>query len=73
MYDYDILPFYIVAGHVPVDELLYLNEKLSVIGPYMRDNVIGIDFGSSRKNGRLGMVLLLPYFGCIILPVGSAC
>lgn len=49
------LTFKIVSGHVPTQVL----DKSNNSGIYnLKDKILGVDFGASRKNGKLGLVNL---------------
>lgn len=58
------LPFYVVVGHRPVQTL---NAPMAMppIGPYVLNNVVGIDFGVTQKKGSLGATFLTPHFGYV--------
>ena len=60
------IPYYFVAGHVPVQKISKQLSDTKIIAPYLSNNVIGIDFGASSMAGQLGLVFLRPNFGCLL-------
>lgn len=59
------LPFYMVTGHRPKETFHDTHEKLPILSPYIRGNVINVDFGSSY----VGCVQLLPTISLQLLHI----